>query len=126
LLLVDDEEDNIEMLRRRLSRRGFDIVSATSAGEALEKARAERPDLILMDIKMPHVDGYEATRQLKADEATRAIPVIALTAHAMQEDRERAFAAGADDYESKPLDLPRLLEKIDVLLRPGDPDKVTR
>lgn len=116
VLIVDDEPDNIELLGRRLGRRGFDILSATAAEDGIAKAKAERPDVILMDIKMPQVDGLEATRRLKADPDTAAIPVITLTAHAMPEDRALAVAAGANEYESKPVDLPRLLAKIDALL----------
>jgi CheY-like chemotaxis protein len=115
LLIVDDEPENIELLTRRLTRRGFAVVGATSAEEGILKAEAERPDVILMDIKMPVVDGFEATRRLKARPETRPIPVIALTAHAMQEDRDQAVAAGADEYETKPLDLDRLLAKIQAL-----------
>jgi CheY-like chemotaxis protein len=115
LLIVDDEPENIELLRRRLTRRGFAVVSAQSAEEGIARACAERPDVILMDIKMPVVDGFEATRRLKARTETAAIPVIALTAHAMQEDRDQAVAAGADEYETKPVDLDRLLTKIGVL-----------
>ena len=123
LLIVDDEPENIELLTRRLTRRGFAVVSATSAEEGVAKAEAERPDVILMDIRMPGVDGFEATRRLKAKPATRPIPVIALTAHAMQEDRDQALAAGADDYETKPVDLDRLLAKITALVGapPGEP-----
>ena len=121
LLIVDDEPENIELLTRRLTRRGFAVVSATSAEEGLAKAAAEAPDVVLMDIKMPAVDGFEATRRLRADPATAGIPVIALTAHAMQEDRDRAVAAGANEYESKPVDLDRLLQKIHGLLKPGEP-----
>lgn len=117
LLIVDDEPANIELLARRLTRRGFEVVSATSADEGLAKAASEKPDVVLMDIKMPVVDGFEATRRLKANAATRAIPVIALTAHAMQEDRDQAVAAGADEYETKPVDLDRLLAKIQELTR---------
>lgn len=116
LLIVDDEPANIELLARRLARRGFEVVSATSADEGIEKAASEKPDVVLMDIKMPVVDGFEATRRLKANEQTRGIPVIALTAHAMQEDRDQAVAAGADEYETKPVDLDRLLAKIQGLL----------
>jgi CheY-like chemotaxis protein len=119
LLIVDDEPDNIELLARRLTRRGFEVVSATSALEGIARAEAERPHLVLMDIKMPQVDGLEATRRLKANPATAHIPVIALTAHAMAEDRALALAAGADEYESKPVDLPRLLEKVTALLPPA-------
>ncbi len=119
LLIVDDEPDNIELLARRLTRRGFEVVSANSAVEGIAKAEAERPHLVLMDIKMPQVDGLEATRRLKANPATAHIPVIALTAHAMVEDRALALAAGADEYESKPVDLPTLLAKVTALLPAG-------
>lgn len=115
VLIVDDEPDNIELLGRRLTRRGFAVISATSAEEGIAKAVAEQPHLILMDVKMPQVDGLEASRRLKANDATKAIPIIMLTAHAMAEDREQALAAGANEYESKPVDLPRLLEKIAAL-----------
>jgi CheY-like chemotaxis protein len=124
-LIVDDEPANIELLARRLTRRGFEVVSATSADEGIAKAVSERPDVVLMDIKMPVVDGFEATRRLKANEQTRTIPVIALTAHAMQEDRDQAVAAGADEYETKPVDLDRLLAKIQGLTSPpqrGEPE----
>jgi CheY-like chemotaxis protein len=116
VLIVDDEPDNIELLGRRLTRRGYTVSGAGSADEGIAKAHAEAPDIILMDIKMPQVDGLEATRQLKFHAATRSIPIITLTAHAMAEDRAIAIAAGADDYESKPVDLPKLLEKMDALL----------
>ena len=112
ILIVDDELENIELLDRRLSRRGFTVVGATSAEEGLKVALSERPALILMDIKMPNLDGFDAMRLLQADPLTAGIPVIALTAHAMQEDRDRALAAGARDYETKPVDLDRLLAKI--------------
>ena len=112
ILIVDDEPENIELLDRRLSRRGFTVVGATSAEEGLKVALSERPALILMDIKMPNLDGFDALRMLQADPLTAGIPVIALTAHAMQEDRDRALAAGARDYETKPVDLDRLLAKI--------------
>ena len=116
VLIIDDEPDNIELLTRRLVRRGFVVLSATSAEDGIAKAVAQQPDVVLMDIKMPIVDGFEATRRLKADPATKAIPVIALTNHAMQEDRDRAAAVGADEYETKPLDLDRLLAKIQTLV----------
>lgn len=119
LLIVDDEKDNIELLSRRLTRRGFTIVSALNAKDGLSSAIAEQPQLILMDIKMPEIDGLEATKMLKADDRTKAIPIIALTAHAMQEDRDRAVAAGAADYETKPVDLDRLLAKIALLANPA-------
>ncbi len=115
ILIVDDEPENIELLDRRLSRRGFTVVGATSAEEGLKLARSERPALILMDIKMPNLDGFDAMRLLQADPLTAGIPVIALTAHAMQEDRDRAINAGAKDYETKPVDLDRLLAKIRLL-----------
>jgi CheY-like chemotaxis protein len=119
LLYVDDEPDNIDLLSRRLSRRGFEVRGTTSAADGLAVAAEWKPDLILMDIKMPVMDGYEATTRLKADPATAAIPVIALTAHAMREDEERAKAAGVDDYATKPVDLPVLLEKIAKLIPPA-------
>jgi len=122
VLIVDDEPDNIELLGRRLTRRGYAVISATSAEEGIAKAVAEQPNVILMDVKMPLVDGLEASRRLKADAGTRGIPIIMLTAHAMAQDREQALAAGADEYESKPVDLPRLLEKMQRLTggeRPG-------
>jgi CheY-like chemotaxis protein len=118
LLIVDDEPENIELLTRRLKRRGFAVVAATSAEEGIVRAGAEQPDVILMDIKMPVVDGFEATRRLKSRSETAAIPVIALTAHAMQEDRDQALAAGAEEYETKPVDLDRLLAKIQALAGP--------
>jgi len=119
ILIVDDEPENIELLDRRLSRRGFTVVGATSAEDGLKVALAERPALILMDIKMPNLDGFDAMRLLQADPLTAGIPVIALTAHAMQEDRDRALAAGARDYETKPVDLDRLLAKIRHLTGAG-------
>jgi CheY-like chemotaxis protein len=115
VLIVDDEPDNIELMSRRLSRRGFDVIGATSAEEGIALAKSQLPAIILMDIKMPVIDGLEATRRLKADPTTKNIPVIALTAHAMAEDRDRSTAAGANEYESKPVDLNQLLAKIDAL-----------
>jgi CheY-like chemotaxis protein len=117
VLIVDDEPDNIELLGRRLSRRGYTIVSATSAEEGIAKAVSEQPSVILMDIKMPVVDGLEATRRLKALDSTKSIPIITLTAHAMAEDRVLALAAGANDYESKPVDLPVLIGKMEALAK---------
>jgi CheY-like chemotaxis protein len=116
ILLVEDNEMNRDMLARRLERRGYTIVMAVDGGEGVARAREDHPDLILMDMSLPVLDGWEATRQLKADEATQAIPVIALTAHAMSGDKEKALAAGCDDYDTKPIELPRLLEKIETLL----------
>jgi CheY-like chemotaxis protein len=116
ILLVEDNEMNLDMLSRRLVRQGFEVVSAQDGAAGVAKAVSESPQLILMDMSLPVVDGWEATRRLKADPATRAIPVIALTAHAMAEDREKALAAGCDDYDTKPIELPRLLEKIKKFL----------
>src|SRR5947209_12610683 len=117
ILLVEDNEMNRDMLSRRLMRKGYEVVIAVDGREGLEKARSDAPDLILMDMSLPVLDGWEATRQLKADAATKAIPVIALTAHAMSGDRERALSVGCDDYDTKPIELPRLLEKIETLLQ---------
>jgi two-component system, cell cycle response regulator DivK len=117
ILLVEDEELNRDMLCRRLKRRNFEVVTATDGAQACEIARAERPDLVLMDIKMPVMDGLEAARQLKADPQTRPIPIIGLSAHAMAEHRKQALDAGCDDYDTKPVELPRLLEKMDALLQ---------
>jgi CheY-like chemotaxis protein len=112
ILLVEDNEMNRDMLSRRLVRKGYEVIMALDGRQAVELAAAEHPDLILMDMSLPVIDGWEATRQVKAAPATRAIPVIALTAHAMAGDREKAIQAGCDDYDTKPIDLPRLLEKI--------------
>jgi two-component system, cell cycle response regulator DivK len=112
ILLVEDNEMNRDMLSRRLSRNGFEVVVAVDGAQAVTMATAEKPDLILMDMSLPVMDGLEATRQVKAAAATRSIPVIALTANALVEDRERALAAGCDDFDTKPVELPRLLEKI--------------
>ena len=116
ILLVEDNELNRDMLSRRLARRGYDVVLAEDGQEGIDRARAEGPELILMDMSLPKVDGWEATRQLKGDEQTAAIPIIALTAHAMRGDREKAMDAGCDDYDTKPVDLNRLIEKIEKLL----------
>lgn len=116
ILLVEDNELNQDMLSRRLQRKGYEVVLAVDGGQGVAQAQAQAPDLILMDMSLPVLDGWEATRQLKAAAATRDIPIIALTAHAMSGDRERALAAGCDDYETKPIELPRLLEKIRALL----------
>ena len=119
ILLVEDNEMNRDMLSRRLARNGFEVVVAVDGQQGVELAASERPDVILMDMSLPVLDGWEATRRLKADPLTMAIPVIALTAHAMAEDKEKAMAAGCDDYDTKPIELPRLLEKIKKLL-PGE------
>src|ERR1700760_4463888 len=116
ILLVEDNEMNRDMLSRRLVRSGFEVVIAVDGGQGVAMAASEKPDLILMDMSLPVMDGWEATRRVKADAATRAIPVIALTAHALVEDREKAHAAGCDDFDTKPVELPRLLEKINRLL----------
>ena len=119
ILLVEDNELNRDMLSRRLTRHGHDVAIAVDGREGVAKARDERPEIILMDISLPELDGWEATRLLRADAATAAIPVIALTAHAMESDRSRSLEAGCDDYDTKPVELPRLLGKIDALLARG-------
>jgi CheY-like chemotaxis protein len=116
ILLVEDQEMNRDMLTRRLVKRGYEVEIAVDGAEGVEKARNGSPDLILMDMSLPVMDGWEATRRLKADEATRGIPVVALTAHAMSTDREKALEAGCDAYETKPVELPRLLETMQKLL----------
>jgi CheY-like chemotaxis protein len=116
ILLVEDNEMNRDMLSRRLIRKGYEVVMALDGQQAIEMAGSESPDLILMDMSLPVIDGWEATRRVKAADRTRGIPVIALTAHAMAGDREKAIEAGCDDYDTKPIDLPRLLEKITALL----------
>ncbi len=121
VLYVEDNEDNIYMLSNRLNRAGFDVVVARDGAQGVAMARAEAPDLILMDLGLPVLDGWEATRQLKAGPETRSIPIIALSAHAMAGDREKALAAGCDDYDAKPVDLPRLLAKIHASLAKGIP-----
>ena len=121
VLIVEDDELNRDSLRRLLRRRGYDILLAVDGDEALAEARAESPDVILMDMRLPGVDGWEATRRLKADPDTRAMPVIALTAHAMADDRDRALAAGCDDHDTKPIDLERLLAKIRSLVHSAPP-----
>lgn len=116
ILLVEDNELNRDMLSRRLMRRGHEVALATDGQQGVDSATASLPDIILMDMSLPVIDGWEATRLLKAGDATRGIPVIALTAHAMSGDREQALAAGCDDYDTKPIDLERLLSKIQTLL----------
>jgi two-component system, cell cycle response regulator DivK len=118
ILVVEDNEMNRDMLARRLERRGYQVVIAVDGSQGLALTRSEAPDLILMDMSLPVLDGWEATRQLKAAPETRAIPIIALTAHAMSADRDRAIDAGCDDYDTKPVELPRLLAKIEALLTP--------
>jgi CheY-like chemotaxis protein len=116
ILLVEDNEMNRDMLSRRLQKRGYEVVIAEDGEQGVRLAQFETPALVLMDMSLPVLDGWEATRQLKADPVTRSIPVIALTAHAMAGDRERALEAGADDFDTKPVELTRLLEKIEALL----------
>jgi CheY-like chemotaxis protein len=117
ILLVEDSEMNRDMLARRLAKRGYEVVIAVDGGQGVTLAQTEAPDLILMDMNLPVLDGSEATRQLRAAPATRSIPIIALTAHAMSGDRENALKAGCDDYDTKPIELERLLGKIEVLLK---------
>jgi len=116
ILLVEDNEMNRDMLSRRLQRRGYEVLTAVDGESGLAMTRSETPALVLMDMSLPGIDGWEATRQLKADSATQGIPIIALTAHAMAGDREKALAAGCDDFDIKPIDLDRLLGKIEALL----------
>ena len=116
ILIVEDNEMNRDMLSRRLIRRGYQIVMAVDGEEGITAAKAENPDLILMDMSLPVIDGWEATRRVKADDATRSVPVIGLTAHAMAGDREKAIEAGCDDYDTKPVELDRLIGKIERLI----------
>jgi two-component system cell cycle response regulator DivK len=116
ILIVEDNEMNRDMLSRRLERRGFAVVMAVDGQQGVEMARSEKPDLVLMDMSLPVMDGWTATQTIKGDAELKAIPVIALTAHAMEGDREKAMAAGCDDYDTKPIELPRLLEKIGKFL----------
>ena len=117
VLLIEDNEMNRDMLSRRLIRRGFQVVFAVDGQQGIDLARSERPDIILMDLGLPVIDGWEATRRVKADDATRGVPVIGLTAHAMSGDREKAIEAGCDDYDTKPVEFDRLIGKIERLLR---------
>jgi CheY-like chemotaxis protein len=117
ILLVEDNEMNRDMLSRRLQRRGYEVIVATDGAEGVAKAQADAPDLILMDMSLPVLDGWEATRRLKAAPETRVIPVIALTAHAMSGDRDKAIEAGCDDFDTKPVEFNRLLTKIEALLK---------
>ena len=115
ILYVEDNDDNVYMLKNRLSRAGFTVIVAIDGAQGLTMATSEQPDLILMDLTLPDIDGEEATRRIKADPVTKSIPVIALTANAMAGDKEKALAAGCDDFDTKPVDMPRLLEKIAAL-----------
>jgi CheY-like chemotaxis protein len=119
LLYVEDNEMNRDMLSRRLSRRGHEVLIAEDGQQGITMANDEKPDLILMDMSLPVIDGWEATKRLKAADETSTIPIIGLTAHAMADDREKCLAAGCDDYDTKPVDLPRLLGKIEQLLGGG-------
>ena len=119
ILLVEDNEMNRDMLSRRLLRNGFEVVMAVDGQQAVTMATSEHPDIILMDMSLPVIDGWEATRQVKADPATGKIPIIALTAHAMAEDEAKARAAGCDDFDTKPIDIARLVGKINALLKDG-------
>jgi CheY-like chemotaxis protein len=121
VLLVEDNEANADMLTRRLARHGFDVRLATDGLQAVEMTRAEAPDLVLMDISLPKIDGWEATRRIKADPATAGVPIVALTAHAMVADRLRCLDAGCSEFETKPIDLARLLDKMQALLAARTP-----
>ena len=116
ILLIEDDEMNRDMLSRRLIRRGYEVAIAIDGQQGVDMATSDKPDLILMDMSLPIMDGWDATRRLKAKPETQAIPVVALTAHAMASDRAKAMEAGCDDYDTKPVELPRLLEKIERLL----------
>ncbi|SDJ53203.1 Response regulator receiver domain-containing protein [Bradyrhizobium sp. Rc2d] len=117
ILYIEDNEDNIYMVSRRLHRKGYEVLVARDGAEGLAQARSHVPDLILMDLGLPVLDGWEVTRQLRAAPETAAVPIVALSAHAMPEDRERALAAGCNDFIAKPTDFPRLLDRIEALLR---------
>ncbi len=121
ILLVEDNELNRDMLSRRLERRGFTVVMAVDGGQGVQMALTEKPDLILMDMGLPVLDGWEATRQVRADPASAHIPIIALTAHAMSSDEQKAKEAGCDEFDTKPVELPRLLDKIQALLSRSRP-----
>jgi len=119
ILLVEDNEMNRDMLSRRLTRKGYELIFAEDGEQAIAVARAEKPDLVLMDLSLPVIDGWEATRRLRADPETAGLRILALTSHAMSGDREKAIAAGCDDYDTKPVDLDRLLAKMAALLGTG-------
>jgi CheY-like chemotaxis protein len=119
ILIVEDNEENRDSLSRRLERRGFEVLMAVDGKAGVEKAKSEKPDLILMDMNMPEMDGWEATRQIKAEPALAGVKVIALTAHAMGGDRERAIEAGCTDYHAKPIEFPKLLAQIEAILQGG-------
>jgi CheY-like chemotaxis protein len=119
ILYIEDNDDNVYMLKNRLTRAGFTVIVATDGAQGIAMAAAEQPDLILMDLTLPTIDGEDATRRIKADPATQRIPVIALTANAMSGDREKALAAGCDDFDTKPVELPRLLGNIRALAAPA-------
>ncbi len=121
ILLVEDNEMNRDMLSRRLAKRGYEVAIALDGLQGIEMARRDSPDLILMDMSLPGVDGWEITRRMRADDGLRRIPIIALTAHAMAGDREKALAAGCDDYDTKPVDFARLTAKIAALLARTQP-----
>ncbi|MEL7035736.1 MAG: response regulator [Cyanobacteria bacterium J06592_8] len=117
ILLVEDNEMNRDMLKRRLSRKGYDVLIAVDGAEGVELSRSQQPDIILMDMSLPVMDGWQATREIRNFPQTQTVPVIALTAHAMAGDREKCIAAGCNDYDTKPIEFPRLLEKIETLLK---------
>jgi CheY-like chemotaxis protein len=119
ILLVEDNELNRDMLSRRLQKRGYEIIMAVDGETGVQMAQTEAPGLILMDMSLPGIDGWEATRRIKTAAATRHIPIVALTAHALPGEREKALAAGCDEFDTKPIDLPRLLQKIEALLGQG-------
>lgn len=121
ILIVEDNEENRDGLSRRLKRRGYDVVIAVDGRQGVAMAQSDKPDLILMDMNLPELDGWEASRQVRSNETTQAIPIIALTAHALAGDRERALAAGCTDYHTKPVELSRLLEQIETILRNAGP-----
>jgi two-component system, cell cycle response regulator DivK len=116
ILVIEDDEMNLDMITQRLKLRGYRVLGAVDGFDGINLAREEAPDLILMDVNLPEIDGWEVTRRLKAEPATRHIPVVALTAHAMVSDRDKALQAGCDDYETKPVDFPRLVSKMEMLL----------